>query len=93
LERRATVAAGEEPEGDEEPEAFSAALRMIWWMGSALVSAFVSTIIPMPSSTPAATNVDTPGAPPGWKMIYLEEASLFVTYVVKNKQLSTHIMA
>lgn len=78
----AVVVAGGEFEGDEEfreLKAFSAALVTMFRMGSALVSAFVSATIPMPSSTAAATIVDTPGAPPGCQMVYLEETSLFVT--------------
>jgi hypothetical protein len=71
-----TVVAGVELEGDEEfleLKAFSATLETISWMASALVSAFVSATIPIPSSTAAVTIVDTPGTPPGCQRTYLKK--------------------
>ncbi len=55
---------GGEDEDFPEPRACLMALSMIFAMGSSLESAFVSTMIPIPSSGAAATAVETPGAPP-----------------------------
>src|SRR6266852_7126638 len=91
LERRVTVA-GEEDEEFSEPKAFSAALRMIFSMGSALESAFVSKMIPMPSSRAAPMTVDTPGASPVCQMVCWRSI-IIVTYWFFFLTALTHIMA